>query len=45
MSEINQDIRQMWDELAPWWDKTIGEADACHRSVIHPAEWLAPERR
>lgn len=34
---LNDECKQIWEELGSWWDKSVGDGDDFHRAFVFPA--------
>ena len=36
MSSLNEEVKQVWNEIAEWWDEATGEGNDFHKLLIEP---------
>ena len=34
---LNDDCKQIWEELGSWWDESVQDGDYFHRAFVFPA--------
>jgi cyclopropane fatty-acyl-phospholipid synthase-like methyltransferase len=39
---LNEESRQIWETLGPWWDSSVQDGDEFHRAFLFPTleQWL-----
>jgi len=38
MDALNQEVRDIWNQNAPFWDERMGEGNAFHKILIEPTQ-------